>query len=60
MLRTNLDSCYFLCKLMMPLLQSTPRSCVVNISSAAGITSTGTGAIYGMVTAVPPAARACA
>jgi len=51
MMRTNLDSCYFLCQAAMPLLKQSPGSCVVNISSAAGLTSTGTGAIYGMTKA---------
>jgi NADP-dependent 3-hydroxy acid dehydrogenase YdfG len=44
----TVDSCYFLCKAFLPLLKKGKNACVVNISSAAGLTSTGTGAIYAM------------
>lgn len=55
-MRTNIDSAYFLCQLFLPLLERgiTTRpsnegsAAVVNVSSAAGIQSSGTGAAYGM------------
>lgn len=46
MMRTNVDSAYFLCQLISPLLES--GSTIVNVSSAAGVQSSGTGAAYGM------------
>jgi len=42
MMRTNVDSAYFLCKHLQPLLQNGNNPSVVNISSAAGVGSTGT------------------
>ena len=51
MMSTNVESCYFLSKALYPLLQQGKSPAVVNISSAAGLTSTGTGAIYGMTKA---------
>ena len=61
-MRTNIDSAYFLCQLFLPMLEcgvSSRRTLintnnnyyygsVVNVSSAAGIQSSGTGAAYGM------------
>jgi tropinone reductase I len=57
-IRTNIDSAYFLCKLCLPLLENATRrsdmnatseyASVVNVSSTSGIQSTGTGAAYGM------------
>ena len=70
MMRTNLDSCYFLCKELYPSLVASSSGAdwtasggaagvvrrrgvpaVVNVSSAAGLVSTGTGACYGMTKA---------
>eukprot|EP01052_Picozoa_sp_SAG31_P028662 SAG31_NODE_2786_length_5092_cov_3.254556_2_plen_275_part_00 len=56
MVRTNMDSCYFLCKLLRPLLASGSDpaygpGCVVNVSSAAGVAASCTGAAYGMTKA---------
>ena len=49
MMTTNLDSAYFLSKALHPRLARSSRgAAVVHVSSAAGLTSTGTGAIYGM------------
>jgi|TARA_B110000090_G_C13257456_1_gene398955 Tropinone reductase 1 len=45
MFKTNIDSCFFLLKMMFPMLKDT-KGCVVNISSVAGIRSSGTGSIY--------------
>ena len=45
MMRTNVDSCFFLCKNCFPLLKET-QGCVVNVASVAGIRSSGTGSIY--------------
>jgi hypothetical protein len=47
-LRTNMDGSYFLCKMAHPLLTKGTRPCIVNVSSVAGVGSTGTGAIYAM------------
>ncbi|CAE8686606.1 unnamed protein product, partial [Polarella glacialis] len=47
-MRTNLDSCWFLCKLFKPMLEKSGRASVVNVSSVAGVRSTGTGSIYAM------------
>jgi tropinone reductase I len=53
-LRTNVDSAYFLCQLFLPLLEKaivdSPNStaAIVNVSSAAGLQSSGTGVAYGM------------
>ncbi len=52
MIRTNVDSVYFLCKDLRDLLFNTATSqngtSVVNVASAAGVQSSGTGAVYGM------------
>lgn len=58
MMKTNVDSAYFLCQLFQELLTHTSQSmnlertgmasCVVNVASAAGVQSSGTGAVYGM------------
>ena len=45
MMRTNIDSCFFLLKHMFPLLKKS-KGCVVNVASVAGIRSSGTGSIY--------------
>jgi Tropinone reductase 1 len=47
MLRTNIDSSFFLCKDFFGALKES-EGCVVNISSAAGIRSSGTGSIYAL------------
>mmetsp|Transcript_27029 Transcript_27029/g.41400 ORF Transcript_27029/g.41400 Transcript_27029/m.41400 type:complete len:292 (-) Transcript_27029:314-1189(-) len=51
-MRTNVDSVYFLCKELLPLLKKAGTSAcaasVVNVASAAGVQSSGTGAAYGM------------
>jgi tropinone reductase I len=46
MMKTNVDSAYFLCRLFTDLLED--GSTIVNVSSAAGVQSSGTGAVYGM------------
>eukprot|EP00913_Durusdinium_trenchii_P033597 g31450.t1 len=51
MMRTNVDSCWFLCKMFKPMLGRSSRGSVVNISSAAGVRSTGTGSVYAMTKA---------
>ncbi|CAJ1352979.1 unnamed protein product [Effrenium voratum] len=51
MMRTNVDSCWFLCKMFKPMLERSSRPSVVNISSAAGVRSTGTGSVYAMTKA---------
>lgn len=50
MVRTNMDSAYFLCQQLFPLLRAAPSSScsVVNVSSAAGVQSSGTGIAYAM------------
>ena len=58
MMKTNVDSAYFLCQLFQDLLAHTSSSMnvettgmatsVVNVASAAGVQSSGTGAVYGM------------
>ncbi len=45
-MKTNVDSAYFLCRLFADLLVD--GSTIVNVSSAAGVQSSGTGAVYGM------------
>ena len=45
---TNMDSVYFLCKDAHALLIRSARPTIVNVSSVAGLTSTGSGAIYAM------------
>ena len=51
MVATNQDSAYFLCKLCLPLLRKSDRASVVNVSSLAGVRSSGTGVIYAMTKA---------
>ena len=46
MMKTNLDSAYFLCRDVFPLLRK--GSSIVNVSSAAGVQSSGTGVCYAM------------
>ena len=52
MMRTNVDSAYFLCKNLKGMLESASSvhgsASVVNVASAAGVMSSGTGAVYGM------------
>mmetsp|Transcript_10993 Transcript_10993/g.13908 ORF Transcript_10993/g.13908 Transcript_10993/m.13908 type:complete len:294 (-) Transcript_10993:51-932(-) len=52
MMRTNVDSVYFLCKAFQDILINTSSkqngAAVVNVASAAGVQSSGTGAVYGM------------
>jgi Tropinone reductase 1 len=45
---TNMDSAYWLCKEAHRLLVRSSRPTIVNVSSVAGLTSTGSGAIYAM------------
>ena len=45
---TNVDSTYFLCKSFLPLLKKSGGASIVNVASAAGVQSSGTGAAYGM------------
>jgi tropinone reductase I len=54
-MRTNIDSAYFLCQLFLPLLENATAdaphngsAAIVNVSSAAGLQSSGTGVAYGM------------
>mmetsp|Transcript_8169 Transcript_8169/g.9525 ORF Transcript_8169/g.9525 Transcript_8169/m.9525 type:complete len:286 (-) Transcript_8169:126-983(-) len=53
-MKTNVDSVYFLCKKFLPLLREThtmyssANASIVNVASAAGVQSSGTGAAYGM------------
>lgn len=47
-MRTNVDSAYFLTRLLLDLFDSENGSTIVNVSSAAGVQSSGTGAAYGM------------
>lgn len=55
MMRTNVDAAYFLCKGLKSALAKAAEkrggAAVVNITSAAGVGSTGTGAVYGMAKA---------
>lgn len=51
MFQTNCASCFFLCQAFQPLLERGRAACVVNVSSVAGVTSTGTGAPYAMTKA---------
>jgi len=46
-MKTNVDSAYFLCRLFKPLFD-TSGATIVNVSSAAGVQSSGTGAAYGL------------
>ena len=58
MMKTNVDSAYFLCQLFQDILAHTSQdmnmettgmsTSVVNVASAAGVQSSGTGAVYGM------------
>jgi tropinone reductase I len=48
MMRTNVDSAYFLSKLFYDILDKESGASIVNVSSAAGVQSSGTGAAYGM------------
>lgn len=50
MMSTNVDAAYFLCKEMYDLF-SEDGATIVNVSSAAGVQSSGTGAAYGMTKA---------
>jgi Tropinone reductase 1 len=47
MMKTNIDSAYFLCKMMSDVFDSAGAT-IVNVSSAAGVQSSGTGAAYGL------------
>jgi Tropinone reductase 1 len=47
-MRTNVDSTYFLCQNLLPLLKKSGNASVVNVASAAGVQSSGTGAAYGL------------
>ena len=51
MVATNQDSAYLLCKLCLPLLRKSSCASVVNVSSLAGVRSSGTGVIYAMTKA---------
>ena len=51
MVATNQTSAFFLCKLFLPLLRASRSASVVNVASAAGIRSSGTGVIYAMTKA---------
>lgn len=47
-MRTNVDSAYFLSRNLLPLLKrASDGASVVNVASAAGVQSSGTGAAYG-------------
>jgi Tropinone reductase 1 len=48
MIRTNVDTAYFCCKLFHKLLVKADRPTIVNVSSAAGVQSSGTGIVYAM------------
>ena len=50
MMRTNIDSCFFLCKTLCNALRKSASgaAAVVNVSSAAGLLSSGTGSIYAL------------
>ncbi|KAL7569112.1 hypothetical protein ACA910_016945 [Epithemia clementina (nom. ined.)] len=47
-MRTNIDSAYFLTRLLLNLFDTQNGATIVNVSSAAGVQSSGTGAAYGM------------
>lgn len=47
-MRNNLDSAYFLCRQFFDLFDRVNGATIVNVSSAAGVQSSGTGAAYGM------------
>lgn len=60
-MRTNVDSAYFVSKLFLPLLEAARGAAIVNVSSAAGIQSSGTGVAYGMSkAAINQMTRSCA
>mmetsp|Transcript_14113 Transcript_14113/g.30748 ORF Transcript_14113/g.30748 Transcript_14113/m.30748 type:complete len:269 (-) Transcript_14113:55-861(-) len=46
-MRTNVDSTYFVSKLCLDLFDTGSGATIVNVSSAAGVQSSGTGAAYG-------------
>jgi tropinone reductase I len=46
-MNTNIHATYLLTKLVLPLLERDGRATVVNVSSAAGVQSSGTGIAYG-------------
>jgi tropinone reductase I len=48
MMTTNVDAAYFLCRLFADYLVDDGSATIVNVSSAAGVQSSGTGAAYGM------------
>ena len=48
MMKTNVDSAYFLCRLFSEILDEEHGATIVNVSSAAGVQSSGTGAAYGL------------
>lgn len=50
MMKTNVDSAYFLCRMCSDLFDEEGAT-IVNVSSAAGTQSSGTGAVYGMTKA---------
>lgn len=50
MIQTNIDASYFLCRLFSPLFDAQGAT-IVNVSSAAGVQSSGTGAAYGLTKA---------
>mmetsp|Transcript_13322 Transcript_13322/g.22486 ORF Transcript_13322/g.22486 Transcript_13322/m.22486 type:complete len:284 (-) Transcript_13322:234-1085(-) len=47
-MKTNADSVWHLCKAVHPFLVKSSRPTVVNVSSAAGVSSTGSGSAYAM------------
>ena len=47
-MNTNVDAAYFLCRLFKPLFATTEGATIVNVSSAAGVQSSGTGVAYGI------------
>lgn len=49
--QTNLETVFELCRLVHPLLQTSPDPSIVNIGSVAGLTAIRTGAPYGMTKA---------
>lgn len=51
MMGTNIESCWYLCKIFKPLLQNSRQASVVNVGSVAGVVSSGTGSIYAMTKA---------
>ena len=51
MMTTNVDSAYFLCRLFSDVFDEETGATIVNVSSAAGVQSSGTGAAYGMTKA---------